>query len=277
MWPDVGEIVRILDAGVNIASTAAFINGRSLGESARARIVEACKRGGSSIFGTGINPGFAELLAMVMAGICERIDKVSVTESADTTGYDSPATEVPVGWGRPIDDPALPAMTKQGTAVFGDAVCMLGDALGVEFDEVRCETEYAKTTIDLDLGSWTIPAGGVAGVDARWQGRVGGRTVVELRVRWRKGQSLEPDWKLEPHLYVVEVQGRPTITTKIEILPPPDFQATTFEEFMALGMILTAMPAVNAIPQVVAAPPGIITYTDIPLPLPRGWARTPSP
>jgi hypothetical protein len=38
---------------------------------------------------------------------------------------------------------------------------------------------------------------------------------------------------------------------------------------MRLPMILTAMPAVDAIPKVVTAEPGIITYTDI-LPLPRG-------
>jgi 2,4-diaminopentanoate dehydrogenase len=29
---------------------------------------------------------------------------------------------------------------------------------------------------------------------------------------------------------------------------------------MGLGMVMTAMPAVNAIPAVVAAPPGIATY-----------------
>ena len=56
-------------------------------------------RGGVSVFGTGINPGFASLLAIVSAGVCDRVDKVTVTESADTTEYDSPATELPVGFG----------------------------------------------------------------------------------------------------------------------------------------------------------------------------------
>ena len=34
---------------------------------------------------------------------------------------------------------------------------------------------------------------------------------------------------------------------------------------MAIGMLFTAMPAVNAIPHVVAAPPGIATYATLPL------------
>ena len=104
---------------------------------------------------------------------------------------------------------------------------------------------------------------------ASWHGKVSGCTIVELRVRWKKGATLERDWPID-FGYLVEIDGRPTIRTKFDILPPPDFQATTFSDFMVLGMILTAMPAINAIPTVVAAPPGIVTYTNIPLPLPRG-------
>ena len=115
----------------------------------------------------------------------------------------------------------------------------------------------------------TSPPGCVAGVAASWHGKVRGRTIVELRVRWKKGTTLEPDWPID-FGYLIEIDGRPTIRTKLDILPPDDFQGTTFADFMALGMILTAMPAINAIPAVVAAPPGIVTYTDVPLPLPRG-------
>ena len=65
MWLDVGELVRILSAGVNVVATAAFITGHNLGAD-RDRIAEACQQGDSTMFGTGISPGFAELLAIVV-------------------------------------------------------------------------------------------------------------------------------------------------------------------------------------------------------------------
>lgn len=268
MWQDVDELVRILEAGVNVVSTAAFINGRGLGPD-RDRISDACGRGGSSMFGTGISPGWIQLMGIATANICDRIDKITIYEASDTTLYDSPTTEIPAGFARPIDDPELPGMAAKGTAVFGEAVAMMADALGIELDEIVCEAEYAQTTEDLVMDSWTIPAGCVAGVAASWQGRIGDRTVVELQVRWRKGQTLEPDWQItEGH--VIQVDGMPSVRTTFEYLPPPDFEATTFAEFMVLGMIMTSMPAINAIPGVVAAPPGIVTYRELPLPLPIG-------
>lgn len=268
MWIDVDEVVRILEAGVNVVTTASFITGHNLGRD-RERIVEACRIGGSTMFGSGVSPGFAELLAIVGALPCDRVDKVTVSEAADTTFYDSPATEIPCGFGMPIDSPDLLPMAAAGTAIFGEAVRLVADSLGAELDEVRCEAEYAQTTQDLDLGSWTIGKGCVAGVAASWQGVAAGKTVVELKVRWRKGQSLEPDWQLDADAWTITIDGRPTVTMKVNFLPPPDFQATTMAEFMTLGHIMTAMPPINAIPAVVAAPPGIATYNDLPLTLPR--------
>jgi hypothetical protein len=272
MWPDTDELERLLRAGVNVVSTAAFINGRG-NPADRQRILAACEEGGSSMFGTGISPGFVELIGIATANICDRVDKVTIDEASDTTLYDSPATELPCGFGRPIDDPELPGMAAQGTAVFGEAVALVADGLGVELDDIVCEAEYATTTEDVVMASWTIPAGHVAGVYASWQGRIGGRTVVELNVRWKKGQTLEPDWTIREG-HVIRVDGRPTVTATLDYLPPPDFEATTFADFMVLGMIMTAMPAINAIPHVVAAPPGIVTYTDLPLVLPTGVVAT---
>ena len=272
MFPSVDELVRILEAGVNVVATAAFITGANLGAE-RERLVDACARGGSSLFGTGVSPGFAELVAVTIAGICSRVDKVIVSETADTTFYDSPDTERPAGFGQPIDNPDLNEMARAGTAVFGEAVAMVADVLGVELDEIVCESEFAQTTEDVVMASWTIPAGHVAGVAASWQGRIGGRTIIDLNVRWKKGSTLDPAWVIEKDGWVITVEGLPTVTASLDFLPPPDFQAETIEEFMAIGHIITAVPALNAIPAVVAAPPGILTYADLNLPHPRGWVR----
>lgn len=272
-WPDVEEMARILESGVNIVATAAFITGHALGDDGRRRIQEACVTGGASIFGSGMNPGFANLLALVSAGICDRVDSITMLESVDSTGYDSPETEIPIGFGRPIDDPELPKMVASATAVLGDAVRLTADALGLELDEVRCDAEFAQTTTDLDLGSWNIAAGCVAGVAANWQGVHQGRSVVQLKVMWRKGPTLEPNWKVQ-HGYSVDVQGSPNVHTKLTIAPPPDFVAHSMKDYMVLGMIITALPAINAIPAVCAAAPGIVTYLDLPLITARGFVPT---
>ena len=112
MFANVDELVRILGAGINVVGTAGFITGHFLGEG-RDRIAEACKQGESTIFGSGINPGFIQLFAIVSAGLSDRVDKVSMLESVDTTIYNSPATERPMGFGHPVDQPDLPAITSR--------------------------------------------------------------------------------------------------------------------------------------------------------------------
>ncbi|MQY21449.1 NAD(P)H-dependent amine dehydrogenase family protein [Nocardia macrotermitis] len=274
MWPNVDELVRILSSGANVVASASFITGHNLPEADRERLRQACHQGGSTMFGSGVSPGFAELLAIVAANACDRVDRVTIAESSDTTFYDSPETEKPVGFGMRIDDPDLPGAGAHGTAIFAEAVRLVADALGTELDEITCVSEYAETTADLDLGSWVIEKGCVAGVFIRWQGRVGDETVIELSFRWRKGQTLQPDWQLEREGWKITIDGRPTVDMTVGFAPPPDFEATTIADFMVLGHIMTAMPPIHAIPAVVAAAPGIATYNDLALTLPRGILRT---
>ena len=276
MFADVDELARILSSGANVVATAGFITGDFLGDG-RERIAKACELGHSTIFGSGINPGFIQLFAIVSAGLSDRVDKISTLEAVDTTIYNSPATEIPMGFGYPIGQPDLRDITAKGSGIFRDGVLLVADALGVELDEVRCDVEYAQTTEDLHLpGDWTIPKGCVAGIDVRWKGVLGGREVIEIGGRWRKGQTLDPDWPLEMG-YTIEVQGRPTIKTTLSFLPPPDFQGQTLDDFIMLGLTITAMPAITAIPAVVSAQPGIATYNDLPLLLPRGVLRADAP
>lgn len=180
-----------------------------------------------------------------------------------------------MGFGAAIDDPDLAPMAGKGTAVFAEAVQLVADAIGVELDEITCVSEYAQTTEDLAMASWTIPAGHVAGVFASWRGIAGGETVIDINVRWRKGQTLQPDWQLDGDGWKITIDGRPTVNMQVGFTPPPDMiaSATSIDDFFELGHIMTAMPPINAIPAVVAAEPGIATYNDLPLHLPRWPAR----
>ncbi len=72
------------------------------------------------------------------------------------------------------------------------------------------------------------------------------------------------DWPLE-HGYVVRVEGHPDVHTKLALRPPKGFAGRSFEGFMVLGMIITVMPAINAIPHLCRATPGIRGYGDMPL------------
>jgi hypothetical protein len=264
LWPDIDDLERILRAGVNVVMTAGFITGRGMGADGRARLEAAAVAGGTTLFGSGMNPGFANLLALVSAGVCERIDRVVVTESVDATGYASAETQESVGFGHAIDTPGLHEMVEHGTLVFGDAVDMTADALDLTLDETRCESDFAVATQDMDLGFMTIREGCVAGVRATWHGIVAGESKIELRVVWKMGQHMEPDWPLE-HGYLVRIEGDPEIRTKMEIRPPRGFVAKSAEDFMGIGMTITALPAVNAIPAVCAAAPGLTTYRELPL------------
>ena len=111
-----------------------------------------------------------------------------------------------------------------------------------------------------------IPKGMVAGVYGYHRGWVGDRNVVSVGFNWIMGDHVTPPKSLE-HGHVIQVFGLPNMCTVLHCLPPKDW---TDPGFMGLGMIYTAMPVTNAVPAVVAAPPGIVTLKDLP-PI-TGWA-----
>ena len=55
-----------------------------------------------------VNPGFANVLALVATAACAEVSRVSVLESVDATNYESPGTWEAMGIGRELGDPALP-------------------------------------------------------------------------------------------------------------------------------------------------------------------------
>jgi hypothetical protein len=260
----VDDMVRLLEAGVNIVSTANFITGKSYGEKDMQRLDEAARRGGVSLYGSGINPGLANVLGLVATAVCRRVDRVSVLESVDATAYASAQTWLDIGFASPPDTPGLYERARQRMLVFLDSVEMMASALEVALDEVRFDVDFGTATKDLDLGYMKIAKGTICGLKGVWSGIVNGKAVIELGLCWRLGNAMEPNWPTEEG-YVVEVDGVPSVRARFAIQYPADL--TDFG-------IATANPAVNAIRAVVAARPGLVTADQLPLVMASGLVAT---
>ncbi len=272
LWANADDFCRILERGVNIVTTSAFITGHALGEAARNRIIDACQRGNASIFGSGIHPGFSSLISLVAAGICDRIDNVCLLESVDATGYASKETWESCGFGQPLGTPGLEDVLRKGSAVFSDGIHLAGEVLKLRYDEIAFRAEFSAAVEDCDFGFMQIAKGCVAGVNAGWHGIVNGKSVVELRYRWKMGNRVEPDYPLHQG-YVVTVKGRPNVEFTLKHSMPDGEIAATPVDAMQMNLITTALPAINAIPAVCAAPAGIRTYADLPLISGAGFVR----
>src|SRR5262245_36056066 len=157
LHPNVDEIVRLLEAGVNIVTTAMFLTGWNIATKrggvpdAVARIEAAARKGNASIFGTGMNPGYINYLACVLTGISHRVRRVTLTESVDVSLFAGDSNMDPLGWGLPANSPGHAAQILEETRVFGDGVDVMAAMLGVTLDEKRCVAEFAHAKKDLHL------------------------------------------------------------------------------------------------------------------------------
>ncbi len=220
--------------------------------------------GGASIFGSGMNPGFAQLLAAIGAGISTGVRHVRMTESVDVSLFAGDANMDDLGWGRPEGDPTHPGDVERATAVFAEGAEVLARILGLDSPDLRCTVGFAYAEKDLDLPGRPIATGTVAGIDVRWEAIVDGQPRIECHQRWVMSRSIRPAWTVE-HGYVVDVAGDPNVRLKLDIWPDVDDLASlTLEDIHAIGMRITGVPLVNAIPSVCAADPGIRTYADLP-------------
>lgn len=261
LWPSIDDLVRLLEAGVDVCSSAAWITGAKQSAADLDRIRAACESGGSTIFGSGAHPGLTNMVGMVLSGACERVDEVRITESVDCSTYESAGTQTAMGFSQHPDTPGLAESVRVESEVFAESAAMMADAMGVTLDRLTFDVEFTAATGDSDLGFMRIPAGTVAGVMGYHRGWVGERNVVSVGFNWTMGDHVVPPKPLA-HGHVIQVFGVPNMRTVVHVLPPDGW---TEEGFMGLGMIYTAMPVTNAVPAVVAAPPGIVTLADLPV------------
>ncbi|MCW2760597.1 MAG: hypothetical protein JWR85_798 [Marmoricola sp.] len=259
LWPSVDELVRLLEAGINVCSSAAWITGGKQTPGDRARILKACEQGGSTIFGSGAHPGITNMVGMVLSGACAVVDTITITESVDCSTYESAATQTAMGFSQRPDTPGLAENVRRESEVFAESAAMMADALGVTVDRTTFDVSFTEATDDTDLGFMQIPKGTIGGVMGYHRVWAGERNVVSVGFNWTMGDHVVPPKPLA-HGHVIQVFGVPNMRTVLHCLPPEDWPE---DGFMGLGMIYTAMPVTNAVPAVVAAEPGIATLADL--------------
>ncbi|PZU02555.1 MAG: dihydrodipicolinate reductase [Gordonia sp. (in: high G+C Gram-positive bacteria)] len=276
VFPDEELYERVLEAGINIVTTADWITGHHRnqnhphpsGKKTTEVLEAACQRGGSTFYGTGMNPGLCQILGVVHSADVADIENVTVIESVDVSCHHSVETWKEVGYGRPIDDPSIPGSLEKYTRVFADSVYMMADCFDLELDEVKFSYELGACTKDVDLGWYQMPKGSLGANYIKYQGMVDGVPRVESHLEWQMTPHTAPSWDIKG-CYITHIQGDPNIYSKHMIFPKPGVRLDNPKDFASIGMTVTGLPALNSIRSVVNARPGILTSADMPL---RGMA-----
>ena len=176
--------------------------------------------------------------------------------------YDSAAVMFDVmGFGRPLDD--IPMLLQPGVLSFawGSVVRQLAAGLGIELDEVTETYVREPAPEDFDIASGHIEKGTAAALRFEVRGMKDGKVAVVLEHVTRLRNDLRPDWPQpaqEGGSYRIEITGEPSYAVDLCLSSPNG-------DHNHAGLVATAARVVNAIPAVVAAPPGIRTTLDLPL------------
>ena len=274
VWPDVDLFCELLEAGINVVTTSDWITGyhrnrnhpHPSGKLPTELIEAACRRGQTSFYGTGMNPGLAQILSVAATAGMGRVDHITVLETVDVSCHHSVDTWKNVGYGRPVDDPQVPSLLETGCTVFADSIYMMADCLDVKIDEIAFECELGACTEEVDLGWWVLPKGSVGASLAKFKGFSDGEPKIEVHLEWQMTPRTEPQWNVQG-CYITTIEGDPTIVNRHMIFPATGrpHGAWTPEYFASLGMTITGMPALNAIRPVFEAKPGLLTSADLPL------------
>ena len=267
------DLARFLRAGVNVVSSGPvflqFPDGTAPDSLVRP-IREAAAEGGASLWVNGIDPGFAnDWLPLMITSICERIEQVRCMEILDYATYDQAMIMYDVmGFGGSLDE--VPMLLQPGvlTMAWGSVVRQIAAGLGIVLDAVEEHHERLPAPEDFDIASGPISAGTTAGMRFEVRGMVGDRAVVVLEHVTRLRPDIGPDWPqpLGDGGYRVVVTGEPNYTLDLQMLG-------TDGDHNTAGLKATAMRLVNAVPAVVAAPPGLLTALDLPLTTGYGLVR----
>src|ERR1700760_3663175 len=158
------DYVKLLTAGINVVttSTTRLVNPHAYEPAEwRDQLVVAAKQGQSSLYASGIEPGFAaDYLPLVLSTQSASIEKIHAFEIGLYDDYGVPDIMINgLGFGQPLD--YQPFISYPG-AIAGEwqgQIRLIANALGVELQEVREGFDRAVTDRTLEVAMGTVEAG----------------------------------------------------------------------------------------------------------------------
>ncbi len=268
LLPNQGEVIRLLEAGINVVTPLNWFYPKLMDVT---EIEAACRKGNSTLHGTGIHPGgITERVPLTLSAFSQNITHVRSEEFSDCRAYGAVNVLSDIMlFGKTPEEMKNSIMLQLLTGGFSQSIRMIGDALRFDLDsDIRSEHEYALATAPIDTPIGFIEPGRVAAQRFTWQGTVRGEPVITAIVNWFMGhENLETRWNLgkEGDRYEVEITGDPPVKTVVHGIH--DQGTRSLEEIRRRnpGIVATATHCVSAIPYVCAQEPGIKTYLDLPL------------
>jgi 2,4-diaminopentanoate dehydrogenase len=258
----IDQLCGLLASGKNVVTPSypALFHPASLDDGARQQLQEACRQGNSSLFATGIAPGFtSDILAVQAASMTELPTKVSVQERIPCGAYRVPGFFAMLGFGRTPEQDADAYPPGAMIGHLAPPLRLLAQGLGWTLDEIHEHRDVATADRHYSFAAGEIPAGTIASVRMRFDGLVEGQPRVHYSSIWSMPDEPVEDW--QPVIAAGSITRRLTRIT-VDGDPPVqlDFALNGGE---LPGSAATAARVVNAIPAVCAADPGVLSALDL--------------
>jgi hypothetical protein len=256
-WPEMdADVLSLLRAGKNVISTASYFFPSAHGDAYLQQFEEAAKDGGVTLFGTGINPGLIlDRLPATISTLCSDIKRIDITENSNVASHPSAAMVFEqMGMGQDPDtftkDAAIGDMFQR---MFGEVVYLLGDYLGVKIEGLDVELKLGLATRDLDISAGHVKKGTIAGTRWTLNGLVDGEPFIAMHEGWHVDNDL-PDWE-KRRVWSAKIEGTPSWLMELTVARTWTDESVPFYNALLHS---TAAVAVQAIDDVVDAPPGVL-------------------
>jgi hypothetical protein len=139
----------------------------------------------------------------------------------------------------------------------GSTLQLTANTLGLQFDSIESKGEVGLALHDTRIAAGTVKAGTVAALRTVISGMRHGKVLMSMTPTWYCTTDIDADWDLRPDGWHIVVEGDAPFEMDLRFTTPNERKAAVTPGY-------TAHRAINAIPYVCEAPPGIRTVADLP-------------